>query len=170
MGYAHDNVIKWKHFPRYWPFVRGIHRSLVNSPHKGQWRGALVSSLICTRMHGWVNNGEAGDLRRHRAHYDVTVMMRKLMKHHMGLICACDSITEACFWPLHRILVWKQWSFGVGTIVTKRCRDPEGLLLSVAVVILNADYFTLFLWNELEPHNQMRANGVKLTIDQHWFG
>ena len=34
----HDDVIKWKHFPRYWPFVRGIHRSPVNSPHKGQWR------------------------------------------------------------------------------------------------------------------------------------
>ena len=32
----HDNVIKWKHFPRYWSFVRGIHRSPVNSPHKGQ--------------------------------------------------------------------------------------------------------------------------------------
>ena len=43
----HDDVIKWKHFPRYWPFVRGIHRSPVNSPHRGQWRGALVFSLIC---------------------------------------------------------------------------------------------------------------------------
>ena len=32
----HDDVIKWKHFPRYWPFVRGIHRSPVNSPHKGR--------------------------------------------------------------------------------------------------------------------------------------
>ena len=32
----HDDVMKWKHFPRYWPFVRGIHRSPVNSPHKGQ--------------------------------------------------------------------------------------------------------------------------------------
>ena len=59
---------------RYWPFVRGIHRSPVNSPHKGQWRGALMFSLICTRINGWVNNDEAGDLRRHRAHYDVTVM------------------------------------------------------------------------------------------------
>ena len=29
---AHDDVIKWKHFPCYWPFVRGIHRSPVNSP------------------------------------------------------------------------------------------------------------------------------------------
>ena len=27
----HDDVIKWKHFPFYWPFVRGIHRSPVDS-------------------------------------------------------------------------------------------------------------------------------------------
>ena len=60
----HDDVIKWKHFPRYWPFVRGIHRSPVNSPHKGQWRGALIFSLICVWINGWVNNREAGDLRR----------------------------------------------------------------------------------------------------------
>ena len=39
-----------------------------------QWRGALVFSLICVWINGWVNNGEAGDLRRYRAHYDVTVM------------------------------------------------------------------------------------------------
>ena len=42
----HDDVIKWKHFPRYWPFVPAIHRSLVNSLHKGQWHGALMLSLI----------------------------------------------------------------------------------------------------------------------------
>ena len=70
----HDDVTKWKRFPRHWSFVRGIHRSPVNSPHKDQWRGALMFSLICAWMNGWVNNGEAGDLRRHRAHYDVTVM------------------------------------------------------------------------------------------------
>ena len=74
--YIHDDVIKWKHFPRYWPFVRGIHRSPVNSPHKGQWRGALMFSLICVWINGWVNNREAGDLRRYRAHHDVTVMLR----------------------------------------------------------------------------------------------
>ena len=71
----HDDVIKWKHFPRYWPFVRGIHRSPVDSPHKGQWHGALMFSLICARINGWVNNREAGDLRRHRTHYDVIVLM-----------------------------------------------------------------------------------------------
>ena len=38
----HKDVIKWKHFPRYWPFVRGIHRWPVDSSHKSQWRGALV--------------------------------------------------------------------------------------------------------------------------------
>ena len=65
---------KWKHFPHYWPFVRGIHRSPVSSPHKSQWRGALMYSLICTWINGWVNNREAGDLRRYRAHYDVTGM------------------------------------------------------------------------------------------------
>ena len=76
MGLAkeHDDAIKWKHFPRYWPFVRGIDRSPVNSPHKGQWRAALMCSLMCAWINGWVNNGEAGDLRRHRTHYDVTVM------------------------------------------------------------------------------------------------
>ena len=68
-------------FPRYWPFVRGIHQSPVNSPHKGQWRGGLMCPLICTRIHGWVNNGEAGDMRRYRAHYDVTVMCNASWAH-----------------------------------------------------------------------------------------
>ena len=70
----HDDVIKWKHFPRYWSFVQGIHRSPVNIPHKGQWRGALMFSLICAWINCWVNNREAGYLRCHHAHYDVTVM------------------------------------------------------------------------------------------------
>ena len=69
----HDDVIKWKHFPRYWPFMRGNQRSPVNLPHKGQWRGSLKFSLICVWINCWVNNREAGDLRRYRAHYDVTV-------------------------------------------------------------------------------------------------
>ena len=70
---CHDDAIRWKHFPRYWPFVGGIHWSPVNSPHKGQRRGTLMFCLICARIKGWVNNRKAGDLRRHRAHYDVIV-------------------------------------------------------------------------------------------------
>ena len=60
-GMIHDDVIKWKHFPRYWPFVRGIHRSPVNSPCEGQWRGALMFPMICVWINCWVNNREAGD-------------------------------------------------------------------------------------------------------------
>ena len=48
-----------------------------NFPHKGQWRGALMFSLICVWVNGWVNNREAGDLRRHGAHYDVIVMISR---------------------------------------------------------------------------------------------
>ena len=71
----HDDFIKWKHFPRYGPFVPGIHQSPVYSPQKGQWRGALMFSLICVWINGWVNNRGTGNLRRHRAHYDVIVMI-----------------------------------------------------------------------------------------------
>ena len=77
---VHDDIIKWKHFPHYWPFVRGIHRWSVNSPHKGQWSGALMFSLICAWINGWVNNCEAGDLRRHRAHYDIIVMFHSALQ------------------------------------------------------------------------------------------
>ena len=52
-----------------------IHRSPVNSPHKGQWRGALMFSFICVWINRWVNNREAGDLRRYRAYYDVIVII-----------------------------------------------------------------------------------------------
>ena len=69
-----DDVIKWKHFPRYWSFVRRIHWSPVNSLHKGQWCGALMFSLINAWINDWINSRDAGDLRRHRAHYDVIVM------------------------------------------------------------------------------------------------
>ena len=76
----HDDVIKWKHLPRYWPFMMGIHRSLVDSPHKGQWRGALVLSLICA----WTNRlskqsrcqwfgTPSRSLRRHCNYYSLAI-------------------------------------------------------------------------------------------------
>ena len=74
-----DDVMKWKYVPRYWPFVWGIHRSPGNSPHKGRWRGALLFTLICAWPNGWVNNQDADDLRRRRAHYDVIVMWCRIV-------------------------------------------------------------------------------------------
>ena len=88
--------MKWKRFPRYWPFVQGIHRSPVNSTHKGQWRRALMFSLICAWINSWLNNREAGDLRSHRAHYDVIVMLMNF--HQISLKYyprgTCDNKTE----------------------------------------------------------------------------
>ena len=68
----------WRHqmeaFSALLALCAGNHRSPVNSPHKGQWRGALIFSLICAWINAWVNNREAGDYRRHRAPYDVIVI------------------------------------------------------------------------------------------------
>ena len=69
---SRDDVIKWKHFLRYWPFVWGIHRSPLNSPHKGQWRGALMFSLISAlnkrlskQLWGWWFETPSRSLWRH---------------------------------------------------------------------------------------------------------
>ena len=95
----HDDIIKWKHFPHNWPFVRGIHRSPVNSPHKGQWRGALMFSLICVWINDWVNNREGGDLRRYRAHYDVIVME--------AYWCSMAALWS----PLNQVMAWcRAWT------------------------------------------------------------
>ena len=75
--YFHDDVIKWKHFSRYWPFVRGIHRSPVNSHHKRLWRGAFMFSLICAWTNVWVNNRNAGDLMTSPRYSDVTLMVNR---------------------------------------------------------------------------------------------
>ena len=75
MSWWRHQMVKWEHFPRYWPFVRGNHRSPVISPHKGQWHRALMFSLICACINSWINNRDSGDWRRHRAHYGVNVMV-----------------------------------------------------------------------------------------------
>ena len=73
--------------------------SPVNSPHKDQWRGALLFCFICAWINGWVNNSDAGDLRRHRAHYDVIVMMT-------SPICCFDRLDMR----LHRTIIRHSWS------------------------------------------------------------
>ena len=124
----HDDVIKWKHFPRYWPFVREIHRSPVNFPHKGQWRGALMFTLICARMNGWVNNREAGDLRRYRVHYDVIVMSNPFCFMSVG-----SSIPEIWLWHPEEARTWctKSWSDNIRQTILNliRCVDMQWIRL-----------------------------------------
>ena len=71
---VHDDVIKWKHFRVTGHLCGGIHQSLVNSPHKSQWRRALMFSFDLCLKKGLINNQNDGDLRCHWAHYDITVM------------------------------------------------------------------------------------------------
>ena len=86
----------------------------VNSPHKGQWSGALMFPLICTRINGWVNNRETGDLRRHRGHYDVTVMHRQTSNIRRTLVWnkIVDHSDVVGLLQLHvhsRLNAWLQW-------------------------------------------------------------
>ena len=76
MGSPEAQMTRWRHQMETFSALLVIcaMNSPVNFPHKGQWRGALIFSLIWAWINAWVNNREAGDLRRHRAHYDVIVM------------------------------------------------------------------------------------------------
>ena len=95
----HADIIKWKHFPCYWPFAQGIHQSAVNSLHKDQWHGALMFSLICTWTNGSGNNWDTSGWRRHCAHYDVTLMYTSHWNYisHHKIYCAGNSPVNSEF-------------------------------------------------------------------------
>ena len=129
---CHDDVIKWTHFPRYWPFVRGIYRSPVDSPHKGQWHGALMISLIAARRKNWSNNRDAGDLRHQRDHYDVTVMYFGLHCTNLSSYCFIKVIryriypnNPDCLTPLrHLLLTWINFKpTWISTYIEYKVRD-----------------------------------------------
>ena len=117
----HDDVIKWKHFPRYWPSVRGIHRSPMNSTHKSQWRGALMLPLICVWTNAWVNNWDAGDLRRYRVHYDVTVMRNYCS--FVPSFCVCSSVVHtfvmSYFIQLSLIVATHHWNLTLNFLLER---------------------------------------------------
>ena len=136
----------WKHFPRYWPFVRGIHRSPVNSSHKDQWRGALMFSLICVCIDGWVNNREAGDLRRYRTHYDVIVMDPWNVVHQNG--ChpqpSWKESNYSYFLPLpYRKLAW-WYIWWVWPFINTMIWDAVYFVLKI-----DTDVFTSITYNEM---------------------
>ena len=91
--------------------MRGIHRSPVNSPHKGQCRGALKFSLICVWMNDWVNHREADVLRRYRAHYVVTPM--ELCAYLLACITGflfTQKILSYWYWDFH---LWNRLKFTI---------------------------------------------------------
>ena len=102
-------------------------------PHKDQWRGALMFCLICVRINGWVNNWEAGDLRCHRAHYGITVMVNKHSNSWKGCLyieSAWDSYT------LRHVYIARVWhsrkdvvTLDNPTLINTRRLDVEDNLL-----------------------------------------
>ena len=132
---GHDDVTKWKHFPRYWPLVRGIHQSPVNSPHKGQWHGALVFSLVCPWINGWVNNRKAGDLRCHGTDYDVIVVVfyssiigDTLLLIYQSPVTTAHLRTMTCYLQMYTCDLWhlsliesQYWGFGFITLCVHCC-------------------------------------------------
>ena len=156
--HAMMTMSNWKHFPRHWPFVRGMRRSPVNSPHKCQWRGALMFSLICAWTNGWVNNRNAGDLRRHHADYDVTVMCCQSSWSQPQAIPTEDSggnrmsnVVAGSWIPHHLICVSRRFE------ILSDC--PQKLLIS------RERYYNVqcVIANLLRPR-------WHIFISDHWFG
>ena len=111
-----------------------IHRSPVYSPHKVQWSGALVFSSIYAWINGWVNTGEAGDLRRHCPHYDVTVMdwgrWRMICDIWTPEVPQNFTISRPPFWimvpRLQRQHAWKyQWTKSSKNIIIRFQSAPK---------------------------------------------
>ena len=84
----------------------------MDSLHKGRWRGALMFSSNCFWINGWVNYDEAGDLRRHRAHYDVTkmfcVVIACMVKHEKELV---PAVFRICVPDISELYTSKQINF-----------------------------------------------------------
>ena len=76
--------------------------------HTGQWHGPLMFSLIWAWMDGWVNNGEAGDLRRYRAHYDAIAMM-----------CLFTPVRQFFVWILKYDMKCVLWRFSFDILLIR---------------------------------------------------
>ena len=97
--YTHDDVIKWKHFPRYWPFVRGIHRLSVNSPNKGQWRGTF-DVFFDLRLNQQLSK------KWRRRWFETS--SRSLWRHCNGWHFVCQPLQTKASYDTYRIMKWSQ--------------------------------------------------------------
>ena len=87
-----DDVTKWKHFQRYWPFARGIHQSLVDYPHKGQRRGALMFSLICTCTNSKQSRHRWFKTSLRSLWHDCSVSSTMIKYINLGLLCIITNL------------------------------------------------------------------------------
>ena len=127
----------------------------------------LMFSLICVWINGWLNNREAGDLRRYRAHYDVIVM-----EGSFSMMTPCHGKAFRITGPLggnppERVSDVKLWHcFFVSLLLTHWGRDKMA-------AISQTTFSNTFSWLKmyefrLRFHWSLLLR-VQLTIFHHWF-
>ena len=156
---------QWKYFPCYWPFGRGIHQSPVNSPHKGQWYGALMFSLICAWTNSWANNGDTGDFRHHHTHNDVIVMIHNdftvISENHWQITPSVTNkslftvaIHYFIFYMLFHALNWHESN-----------QLKQTLTAHFTILLPRMPYSNLVLWCHINGLVQERRNASALAME-----
>ena len=99
---VHDDVIKWKHFPRYWPLVRGIHRPRWIPRTKASdaelWCFLHLNKRLSKQSWGWWFETPSCSLWRH-----MTIIVKKISHAVDG-----DNIWKhyEIFWEKLHIVFW----------------------------------------------------------------
>ena len=172
----HDDVIKWKHFPRYWPFVRGIHRSPVNPLHKGQWRGALMFSLNCVlnkrlskQSWGWWFDTPTRSLWRHCngdeviEHTASNVFDGGALFLHKAIIQCIPPQTDT----IRTSQYFAKWNHRCRVVLCQQFRNIYHLVKSWSLLIgCYNDRIAL----KFEKHFRSAAADVSLKFQSDWIG
>ena len=137
----------------------------IGPRHKGQWRGALMFSLICFWINGWINNREAGDLRRYRAHYDVTVMIFILPNSTQDQELT-NFITFGYIFFKRAAVIWQEWEGTRMITIATRGRFNITYKTSYRKISLNLggtiSVFRVFLllWNLTDVSTMLLSNSL----------
>ena len=164
MQKIHVDVIKWKHFPRYWSFVRGSHRPPVNSPHKGQWQWRGV--LFDLRMNNsWINSRISGDLRPSRSIW---------RRWNALLECPPRAVTSSCVAPSKRRLFRSSWKIWFLHIWLRSWALAIAFIMSSTVAIdpcFLRELQIIFVWSIISRYRDAAGyeSGNSRKASVHWF-
>ena len=140
------DVIKWKYYPRYWPFVWGIHQSSVNFPHNGQWRGDLTFTLICA-----LNKR----LSKQSLGWWFETQSRPLWSHCNG----CGLIYDAMI-TVHGIAWSHRTSSLTERMLTETCGDMWRHMASALWTVPHV----LYMWHEFYGQRTIMHNSTIMCI------
>ena len=137
---------------------------LADSPGKGQWREALIISLNCWTK-GWANNRDAGDLRRHRAHYDVTVM-RKFRRR---------AFIQSIMLPyVNLTLMYNLWSkLNRNRNISFQEHESENVGYKISAILFRTQFVITFIGcetiNRKYTHICRRQDSLTCRVKSYWY-